>query len=385
FAPPMPPPASLTPYGSDIPRSPTPATPSPAATITTSGPGGPMPPGTATAATSSASSPAPMSPGVFATSGVAATGTGAALVSSQSQDPLLDSAVRQAYELLHASRMYPGIHWCVAIFKTTQGTDTVITSNDGASYIPPGVFIPRGTRILFAEMLLDNAFQTKWFGWVNPSETLVAYGAHRAVLDPNFELYALAATTDPGGSSVLPARRAGVPHYQDCDSTQSPFQPEDALPALDGTRLHRLAATDPAAYALLGQATDARRHAWDATASAVGMAMASAELSLIQVAPVVREVFGALAAGTEITDAQWTALDRLQRERKSLWMLPGYIDMEPSTTSAVTALYRAHHNIDRAIEALALLRADAPNYADIVYAAQQVNKEAELWPTGISR
>jgi hypothetical protein len=379
-------PSSLAPYGSDIPRSPVPPPPPPpAATITTSGPGNPMPPGTATAATSSASAAAPMSPGMLTTSGVAATGTGAAIVSSQSKDPLLDSAVRQAYELLHASRMSPGVHWCVAIFKTGQGNQTVITSNDGAGYIPPGVFLPTTARLLFADALLDNDFQARWFGWVNPSETMVAYAAHRSVLDPNFDLYALAATTDPGGSSVLPARRAGVPHYQDCDSTQSPVQPDDPVPELDETRLHRLAVIDSAAYAQLKNATDDnRRTAWDATGAAVGMAMASAELMLIEVDPAIRGVFGALAAGTPITTEQWTALERLQRDRRSLWMRPGYIEMEPPTARALTTLYRAQHNVDRAVEALALWHSDSPDYADIVYAAQQVSKEAQLWPTATS-
>jgi hypothetical protein len=335
------------------------------------------------AATASASAGAPMSPGMLATSGVAATGTGAAVVSSQSRDPLLDAAVRQAYELLHASRMHPGVHWCVAIFKTGQGNQTVITSNDGAGYIPPGVFLPANARLLFADALLDNDFQAKWFGWVNPSETMVAYAAQRAVLDPNFDLYALAATTDPGGSSVLPARRAGVPHYQDCDSTQSPLQPDDPAPELDANRRHRLAVIDPGAYADSAGANP-ERIAWDATATAVGMAMAGAEPMFVEVPPVIRQVFGALAAGTAITDSQWTALHKLQRDRRSLWMRPGYIDMEPSTASAVTALYRAHHNIDRAVEALALWHSDRPDYADIVYAAQQVSKEGQLWPTATS-
>jgi hypothetical protein len=344
-----------------------------------------MPPGTAMAATSSASTATPMPPGVLATSGVAATGAGAAVVSSHTKDPLLDAAVRQAYELLHASRMHPGVHWCVAIFKTGRGTQTVITSNEGAGYIPPGVFLPANARLVFADPLLDNAFKAKWFGWVNPSDTMVAYAAHRAVLDPNLDLYALAATTDPGGSSVLPARRAGVPHYQDCDSTLSPFQPDTSVPELDPSRLHRLAVVDAPAFADLRDAsTENQRKAWEATAAAVGMAMAGAEPLFIQVAPVIREVFGALAAGTTISDSQWAALDNVQRDRKSLWMRPGYIEMEPSTASAVTALYRAHHNIDRAVEALAHWHADTPDYADIVYAAQQVSKEAQLWPTATS-
>ena len=340
-----------------------------------------MPPGTATAAVTGASANTPMSPGVFATSGAAATGTGAALVSSHTKDPLLDKAVRQAYELLHASRLYPGINWCVGIFKTAHGTETVITSNDGAGYIPPGVFIPRTINHLFADPLLDNDFQAKWFGWVNPSATMVAYAAHRAAFDPNCELYALAATTDPGGSSVLPARRAGVPHYQDCDSTQSPIPLDDPVPELDATRLHRLAVIDPRCYAQL-RAESQERQAWDATAEAVGIAMAGAEPLFVEVAPVIREIFGALAAGTTISESQWTELARAQRDRKSLWMRPGYIDMEPSTASGVTVLYRAHHNIDRAVEALSLWRTNA--YADIVYAARQVTKEAQLWTTATS-
>ncbi len=337
-----------------------------------------MPPGTATAA-GIGNTGTPMSPGVFATSGVAATGTGAALVSSQTKDPLLDNAVRQAYELLHASRMYPGIHWCVGIFKTAQGTETVVTTNDGAGYIPPGVFIPRTMRHLFSDPLLENEFQARWFGWVNPSATMVAYAAQRAVFDPNCELYALAATTDPGGSSVLPARRAGVPHYQDCASTQSPIPPDDPVPELDATRLHRLAVIDPRAQ-LTGE--NQERRAWEATAEAVGIAMAGAEPLFVEVAPVIREIFGALAAGTTISDAQWTSLARVQRDRKSLWMRPGYLDMEPSSASGVTVLYRAHHNIDRTAEALELWRTSA--YADIIYAARQVTKEAQLWPTATS-
>ena len=201
-------------------------------TVSASGAGGAasLAPPAATAGISSTGVP----PSVLAASGIAATGTGAALVSSETQDQHLDDAIKLAYELLHASRMYPGLHWCVGIFKVATGIETVIVSNDGASYIPPGVYVPRSARVLFADPELGAGFQAKYFGWVNPTATMVAYAAERAVLDPNIELYAVAATTDPGGSSVLPARRAGVPHYQDCDSTRSPIDP--ATPAPNSTR-----------------------------------------------------------------------------------------------------------------------------------------------------
>jgi hypothetical protein len=324
----------------------------------------------------------------MATSGIAATGTGAAMVSSETQDQHLDDAVQLAYELLHASRMYPGLHWCVGIFKTATGIETVITSNDGAGYIPQGAHVPRSARVLFADPLLAHTFQAKWFGWVNPAATMVAYAAEYGALDPNIELHAVAATTDAGGSSVLPARRAGVPHYQDCDSMRSPFEPATPPPELDQTRLHRLAVIDPATY---GQLTDAnapvtqhRSLAWDATAGAVATALAGAEPLRIEVAPVIREVLGALASGTPISIEQWATLEEVRLYGKSLFMRPGFIEIEPSFDPNSTALYRAHHNLDRAVEALSLWQGDNPDCAGIVYATKQISKEEQLWPVAIS-
>src|SRR6185369_6054624 len=95
---------------------------------------------------------------------------------------------------------------------------------------------------------LGANFQAKYFGWVNPAATMVAYAAERAVHDPNVVLHAVAATTDPGGPTVLPARRAGVMHYQDCDSTRSPIDPATPAPELDDSRVHRLAVMSPQSY-----------------------------------------------------------------------------------------------------------------------------------------
>ncbi|WP_164478771.1 hypothetical protein [Mycolicibacterium stellerae] len=373
---------NLAAFGSDIPRgTPTPPTPS-TPTVAASGAGGGagLPSGAASAAISSTGVP----PSVLATSGIAATGTGAAIVSSETQDQHLDDAIQLAYELLHASRMYPGLHWCVGIFKVATGVETIIVSNDGASYIPPGVYVPRSARVLFADPELSSGFQAKFFGWVNPTVTMVAYAAERAVLDPNVELYALAATTDPGGSSVLPARRAGVPHYQDCDSTRSPIDPATPAPELDESRLHRLAVMSPQSYEQLVDATlpptERRSAAWEATAGAVATALAGVEPLRIEVAPVIREVLGGLASGSPISDEQWSALAEVRLYGKSLFMRPGFIEVEPSGDPNTTVLYRAHHNLDRAVEALSLWRGDNPDYADIVYATEQVAKEGQLWP-----
>ena len=307
------------------------------------------------------------------------------MVSSETQDEQLDNAIKLAYELLHASRMYPGLHWCVGIFKIATGIDTVIVSNDGASYIPPGVYVPRSVRVLFADPELSAGFQAKYFGWVNPAATMVAYAAERAVLDPNIDLYALAATTDPGGSSVLPARRAGVAHYQDCDSTRSPIDPATPAAELDESSVHRLAVMSPAELTSnsttpLCRPPNGNPPRGRRPPAPSRPALAGAEPLHIEVNPVIREILGALAIGSPITDDQWSAFAEARLFGKSLFMRPGFIEVEPSGDPNTTMLYRAHHNLDRAVEALSLWRGDNPDYADIVYATEQVAKEQQLWP-----
>ncbi len=97
---------NLASFGSDLPRSATPPTPS-TPTVSAGGGGGgaPLPPGTASAGISSNS----VSPSVLAASGIAATGTGAAMVSSETQDQHLDEAsatrLRASACLPHLSRL----------------------------------------------------------------------------------------------------------------------------------------------------------------------------------------------------------------------------------------------------------------------------------------
>ena len=297
--------------------------------------------------------------------------------------------VQLAYELLHASRMYPGLHWCVGIFKIATGTETVIVSNDGASYIPPGVYLPRSARMLFADPELSAGFQAKWFGWVNPTATMVAYAAERSVLDPNIELYAVAATTDPGGSSVLPARRAGVPHYQDCDSTRSPFEPTAPPPELDESRLHRLAVMSPQTYEQLID-TDlppTERH----FGGMGGDRRCRRDSPRRRRAPPDR-------SGTRHPRNPRRARDAARRSQTNSGppspkcgctasrcsCVPGSSRSSRPATRTPPLLYRAHHNLDRAVEALSLWRGDNPDYADIVYATEQVSKEEQLWPARTS-
>ena len=55
--------------------------------------------------------------------------------------------------------------------------ETVVTSNDGASYIPAGVYVPCSVRVLATDPLVDDHFRQLWFGWSDPARVLIEYRA----------------------------------------------------------------------------------------------------------------------------------------------------------------------------------------------------------------
>lgn len=370
-------PGALPPFNSDVvPRQAAPVTPA-------SGP--PLPSAPPPAPPAAPLPPvAPLPPGVVA-SGVGATAAGAAAgVKSSSTDPLLESAVQTVYQLLHASRMYACIDWCVGVFKTPVGVDTVIVSNEGAGYIPAGVFVPRNARMLFADLGLANAFQARWFGWVNPAETMVAYSSLRCELDPNIELFALAVSNDNGGSA-LPAQRAAVPHYEDCSLMTSPIPDNAPPPPLDESRMHRLETVDRSDYnRLTNPNTPVAQHlpyAGQATDTTVRAALARASGLLgLSVPAVIRHVLSALTDGEGVTEEQWTELEmvKLTLCLDSAAQRPGRL----GDSDGPSDYARAYHNLARAAEALLMWRGDEPACAEIAYLGWHIKREGLLWSVG---
>ena len=66
----------------------------------------------------------------------------------------------------------PGLDWAVAVGRNpTSGMTTLwVATNDGATYIPPGVYL-RKTMPVAAKF--DEDFDARWFGWVNPADKAV--------------------------------------------------------------------------------------------------------------------------------------------------------------------------------------------------------------------
>jgi hypothetical protein len=325
---------------------------------------------------------APLPPGV-ATSGVGASAAGAyAGVKSISPDPLLEMASQLVYQLVHASLVYGCVDWCVGVFKTGHGIDTVVISNEGLGYIPPGVFVPRSARMLFGDSGLTAEFRKRWFGWVNPAQTMLAYAALIGEHDPNLELYALAVSTDHGGSA-LPARDAGVPHYEDCPLMLSPIRAESEPMPLDDNHVHRLQTVAPEEWDRLMRSaipdSQQRDLSWATTKEAVQTALDRASSLLgLEVAPVIRHVLQALNYGEQVSDERWSDLEfaRFNASLESASQRAGHRHDD----DVVSAHARACHNMAR-VAALLMMWRRGPNHADIAYEARQIANEDQLWPS----
>ncbi len=370
----------LPPFGSDIPR---PAAAAAAASVIPAS-GAPTAAPSSPVISSAAAPVAPLPPGVVGSGVGAAAGAGAEAIRSAMPDALLASAVKLVYQLLHDSRLYPFLDWCVGVFKTPSGVETVVVSSEGVGYIPIGVFVPRNVHLLFSNPALGNDFKARWFGWANPTQTMLAYAKLLAEANPNITLHALAVSTSQGGSS-LPARDAGVALIEDCSLLTSPI-PQDAPGSkLDESRRHRLETFDAALYTRLtdvgGSTPPDRLQTWKATVVAVVRVLDRAgALQDLAVPPVIRGVLQGLVAGEGVPEDRWSALEmeHLLAAANAASHRPGrMLDSEGASPYA-----RAHHNLARVTSLLSLWRDTTPKYPEIEYEIRQIDLEGELWPSG---
>ena len=322
---------------------------------------------------------APLPPGVVGSGVGASAGAASEGIRSSLPDPLLETASQLVYQLLHDSRKYVWMDWCVGVFRTPSGVETVIVNSEGAGYIPRGVFVPRSARMLFADRDLSPEFRTRWFSWANPAETMLAYAEFVAASRPDVELWAVAVSTESGGSSV--PIRGTVPHFEDCARKTSPVAETAPTSRLDAAHVHRLETLDRALYARLTGFGDGplpdQSEGWRTTVSAAQTVLGRAgAIRDLAVPPVIREVLDMLGKGLPVRGERWQALAAAHVDAlmNSAGLRPGLmLSDEPAGTHA-----RAYHDLARLIEILQLWNLDdqtdgpAIKYPEIAYLAEEI-------------
>ncbi|MFT8176779.1 hypothetical protein ACLXNF_04245 [Mycobacteroides chelonae] len=310
---------------------------------------------------------------------------GSAAGSDEPQDQLLAAAVQLCFELQHGSRFYGILDWCVGVFRTADGAgiELVATSNDGESYIPAGVFLPRSARLVFSDPLVDNDFRDRWFGFTDPVATMMAYADARRGESGEQPLYALAATTLMGGG-LAAAEEAGVEHLHLCRYDDSPYIGKAGDQRDDDTNVHRLGMVDPE---LLSWWQSSDRELAELTVrgdelTTASHAAVSARLgdSAIIVPDVGLAVFNKLTYAETINDELWNDLySAITDAHLALG------SARPADDSPLAAeLYRMRHDVARFLEVLWWWRPvvepgeseGAIKFVEMVYCAKQILRDA---------
>ncbi|MBB3606403.1 hypothetical protein FHT40_006094 [Mycolicibacterium sp. BK556] len=149
----------------------------------------------------------------------------------------LESARAALADLAAASSVgYPVLHWAVAVARGASGLPEMwVATNEGASYIPQDVFVPRAIVLAAGH---DPAFDARWFGWTNPAETVL-----RAI-QARGDVVSAIATTWPQDSDVVtdatPDVAVGVA------PSGNPLEAQASN--LTRNRSHRLETVEPALF-----------------------------------------------------------------------------------------------------------------------------------------
>ncbi|WP_232538319.1 hypothetical protein [Mycobacterium intracellulare] len=239
-------PVSTSPPAAASAPAPAPAAGMPAGGLTSYG--SVLPPQGVPAAASPVGS-TPAAPSVPAEAGGGSPGAGAGLmpvggrrdvVTVRKEDVWsdLEQAKRLVAELAGAAKVTdPGVDWAVAVGHNGSGMPTYwVATNDGATYIPPGVFLRKVMPIAGGH---DADFDARWFGWVNPADKAV-----RAARELGDTVSAVA-TSWALPSEFLSEHPAPEVAYGVKPSLES----DNAAADLSSARAHRLQTVDAALYA----------------------------------------------------------------------------------------------------------------------------------------
>jgi hypothetical protein len=193
-----------------------------------------------------------------------------------------------------ASVVDAGLDWAVAVGRnpTTGRTTLWVATNDGTTYIPPGVYLRKTCPIAAG---FDDNFDATWFGWVNPAEKAVRAARARG------DAVGAVATTWGWPSEFLTDPETGVHEVASGVPQTGSDSPASELLS---SRCHRLQTVDPALYADLKAAgASGLRDYCRGLVRRLASSGIGDELS-----PVAQSVANALVAGQWPKVQEWAAL-----------------------------------------------------------------------------
>lgn len=271
----------------------------------------------------------------------------------------LDSARAAVADLAAASSaVYPGLHWAVVVARGASGMPEMwVTTNEGAGYIPQGVFVPRAMPLAAG---LDADFDARWFGWSNPAETVLR------TIQARGDAVSAIATTWPQESEVVRAAAEDV--AIGVAPAGGPAEAEASK--LTRGRSHRLETVDPGLYHELAGAEQEVVDAYIRRVTQQAAFSAGPELSATA-----QSAARILLSGRWPSEAEWSSL---HSEYDSARMMagsqhPGLIGIEEP---AQLLTYQGDFALCRRIETLLCWEDAAP--ADIVYAARATGATTPL-------
>lgn len=278
----------------------------------------------------------------------------------------LEQAKMWVAELAGAAKVTdPGVDWAVAVGHNGSGMPTYwVATNDGATYIPPGVFVRKVMPIAGGH---DADFDARWFGWVNPADKAV-----RAAREFGDTVSAVAT------SWALPSELLSEhPAPQVAYGVKPSLEPDNAAAKLSQPRAHRLQTVDAALYADLVAAGESvlRGYCRELVRQLV-FGIPGEELSAVA-----QSVGEALAADRGPSAAEWALLGEEHQDALVFMACqrPGLNGLENPDQ---TVSYRREFNKCRQLEALLCWERHGGDLLNVVYAAWVAGIRAPLAKTG---
>jgi len=349
--------------------------PAPSMMLPSTGMGNPAAPGGAVMPMGSSSAPAGAPAASPASAAPVAANTGATLVPAAvvssaltarpqkllSQDA--QAAAALAWQLQHACRMvsFP-IDWAVGVFRSGEGSETVVMSAEGSGYIPAGVYLPRGVRLLAADV--DSEFRQMWFGWRDPAEVMVEYARQRQA--SGWQL-AAAASTGP----IDQFRDFGTEYADQCTFERSPLSADDPIPVLDNMHVHRLQLESADLYDRLLRLVGAQQIYVDRVMIPVAGELVEAA-KRFEHPDELQYAWATVTGGGEPTDEQWALFANVTATQFLSTQLHRP-EAAGTPQDWKTAVYRDNWTVSRALEVLSGWASRPLPVADLAYAAIAVD------------